>query len=247
MVRTMSQTEADCTAPRRPFLLGASLEQKRAVLFRPRCKMWSCPFCAEQNKRLWAIRAYHGASELGARGIEVDFLTLTSHEALNGPQTQYVWPKSWSKLGQRARRKAMAFEYLLIPEQHLDGRLHVHAIETGAFGVRWWKDNARACGLGFMAEEQKLRSAGGAAWYTSKYLTKSIEWQHWPRGFRRVRASQGWPKLPDMESAPGWDWRTLTSVESLDEVVAKYEVAGYEIKILGSQEAWDYVDRDVPV
>lgn len=232
---------SNCSTPRRPFLLGANIDQRRAVLFQPRCKLWSCAFCAEQNKRLWALKAYHGASELQNRGLEVDFLTLTSHERLNGPQTRYVWPRAWSKLGQRARRKAMVFEYLLIPEQHQDGRLHVHAIETGAFGEGWWKDNARACGLGYMAEEEKLRTAGGAAWYTSKYLTKSIDYSAWPRGFRRIRCSLGWPQIPEMEPVPGWDWRTLSKRESLDETIARYEEAGFEIQILGSQEAWDYV------
>lgn len=235
------EPENDCSAPRRPFMLGANIEAKRAVLFQPRCKQWSCPFCAEQNKRLWAVRAYRGAEVLASQGLEIDFLTLTSHEKLNGKQTMYVWPKAWSKLGQRARRAVDRFEYLLIPEQHKDGRLHVHAIETAALGEKWFKDNARQCGLGYMAEEQKIQSAGGAAWYTSKYLTKSIQYEAWPKGFRRIRCSQGWPKLPDMGSAEGWDWCKLGAKESLDETVARYEEAGYTIKILGSQDAWDFV------
>jgi len=123
--------------------------------------------------------------------------------------------------------------------------LHVHAIETAHLGTGWWKDNARASGMGYMDEEEEARTPAGAAFYVVKYLTKSIAYTEWPRGFRRVRTSQSWPKLPDMPRVEGWEFETLPHNSALDEVHAKYEQAGFVIEIMGSNEAWRFVSETI--
>lgn len=243
----MSSCPVDCTTPRRPYLLGANIETKQAVLFQPRCKQWKCPYCAEVNKALWAARGFHGAQELSGEEKTINFLTLTSHEKLSPAASLAVWPKAWQKLRQRAYRAADHFDYLLVPEQHKDGRLHVHAVETAGLGERWWKNNGRECGLGFMAEEEEAHTPAGAAFYVVKYLTKSIAYQDWPRGFRRVRVSRGWPKLPDMPEVPGWDWLVLKQNQSLDATIEEYQAAGFDVRLLGSREAWDYIKVDCTI
>ncbi len=62
----------------------------------------------------------------------------------------------------------------MIPERHQDGRLHAHAIETGHLTTRWFKDEGRECGLGYIAEEKEVRSPAGAGAYVVKYLTKVL-------------------------------------------------------------------------
>ncbi len=241
---SLEQMQNFCITPRRPFLKGLNEMQKKAVFFKPRCKLWSCPPCAEINKKLWAIRAYNGAEVLMSDTHQISFLTLTSHEKLDPSGSLRVWPKAWAKLRERARYQTGGFNYLLVPEQHEDHRLHVHAIETAGLGTRWWKDNARACGLGFMAEEEAAQTAGGAAYYCIKYLTKSIEWQDWPKGFRRVRTSRQWPKLPESAPLVGWRFEALPKLEQLQTAVNELKRAGYEVQFLDHSSAWEYIKQE---
>lgn len=236
----------ECSTPNRPYLRGINHEEKRAVFFQPRCKLWSCPACAEINKRLWAVRAYHAAEHLNAAGYAISFLTLTSHEKLSPSESLAIWPKAWSKLRQRAYRRASSFQYLLVPEQHKDGRLHVHAIETAGLGSRWWKDNGRSCGLGYMAEEEIARTSGGAAGYVVKYLSKSLAYTEWPKGFRRVRVSRQWPKLPSLPKVDGWYFEPLPKQEQLDRAIDDLQSAGYCVALLGHAQAWTYVQDEPP-
>lgn len=237
---------ATCTTPNRPFLRGVNPAEKRAVFFQPRCKLWSCPACAEINKSLWAVRAYSAAEQLAGQGNKIDFLTLTSHEKLSAAASLAIWPKAWSKLRQRAYRATGGFQYLLVPEQHKDGRLHVHAIETAGLGERWWKDNGRECGLGYMAEEEKALTAGGAAGYVVKYLSKSLAYTAWPKGFRRVRVSRQWPKMPKLPEIEGWTFEVLSQNEQLDLAFDDLQRAGYTVALLSHLQAWTYVKDEPP-
>lgn len=174
-------------------------------------------------------------------GAVLNFLTLTSHERLNASGSLKVWPKAWAKLRERVRYETGGFQFLLVPEQHKNHRLHVHAIETAGLGRRWWKDNARECGLGFMADETEVQTAGGAASYTTKYLTKALLYQHWPKGFRRVRTSQGWPKLEKTEQPDDWYFEPLKRAERLDRAIDDLERAGYDVIVLDHYEAWEVI------
>jgi len=60
--------------------------------------------------------------------------------------------------------------------------------------VMRYKDLAWECGFGYQCDVQRLQSKKAAA-YVAKYASKidpSI-----PKGFRRVRASEGWKDLPN--------------------------------------------------
>jgi len=55
-------------------------------------------------------------------------------------------------------------------------------------------------GLGRQYDLSELESVEGASRYVAKYLFKaSIFETVWPKGWRRVRYSQNWPKLPDVK------------------------------------------------
>lgn len=235
-----------CSMPRRPYLLGVNRGAQKAVLFQPRCKSWSCPACADTNKRLWAVKVYHGAEVIAENGNPINFLTITSHGKLDAAATIKVFPHAWGLLRQRAYRATGGFDYVLIPERHQDGRLHVHALETAGLGRRWWKDNAAAVGLGYMADESIAKSAAGAAYYAVKYLTKSIECESWPRGFRRVRTSRRWPELPDMPEVPGWDWRKLENGEGLVTTIERLRDSGLSVEVLDHRAAWEYAKENAP-
>jgi len=194
-----------CDARNRPQMLAINNKAKQAIVFRPRCKQWRCPYCAQVNKRLWTMKAYYGAEFLqDGEGEPLRFITLTSHEKLSARQSWTVWPKAWAKLYMRAKRIQSGASYILVPEQHKDGRLHVHFLATWTMAERWWKDNARECGLGFMAESEQPRSLAHAAWYIGKYISKQLDTNQWPKGFRRVRPSHNWPKMQPAAKPKGW-------------------------------------------
>jgi hypothetical protein len=231
-----------CTTRNRPFLRGANHHEKRAVLFRPRCGLWSCPYCAEINKRRWTARAWHGANIFAENGREIAFLTLTSSPKLSAAGTQEVFYSAWTKLRKRAQRGEPAGEYMMVPEQHQDGRLHAHAIETFNLGSRWWKDNAAACGLGYIAEEEPARTAAGAAWYISKYLAKTLAVTQWSPGFRRVRTSIRWPALPEMPRSEDWVFSLLPPKVAIQAEVERLEKAGYRVVVTNHAAAWQEVN-----
>jgi len=70
-------------------------------------------------------------------------------------------------------------------------------------------------GLGWQYDLSELQSVEGASRYVAKYLFKeSIFETIWPKGWRRVRYSQNWPKLPDVKGEAmillsAGDWNTL--------------------------------------
>lgn len=231
-----------CDTPRRPWLMGVNLETKRAVAFKPRCKKWTCPACAEINRKLWGARTYFGAETLANEGKDVYFLTLTSHEKLDAAGSIKVWPQAWKTLRQRAVRwnGGQVFDYLMVPEKHKNGRLHVHLIETLGAGNRWWKDNARAAGLGYMVSEQVCGGAGFASFYVVKYLGKQLGDADWPANFRRVRVSHDWPALPEMEAVPGWHWRVIAADLQLDEELHRVQESGFSLHVLDHYTAWVY-------
>jgi len=228
-----------CETRGRPWLMGVNIETRRAVAFKPRCKQWSCPACAEINSRLWCARTIFGTETLINEGRDVYFLTLTSHEDLSPQGTIKVFPRAWKTLRTRIARQAGVWSYLMVPEKHKDGRLHAHFIETFGAGERWWKDNARQCGLGYMVDEQQISSAV-AGFYVTKYLHKQTEEASWPKGFRHIRVSQNWPKLPEMETTPGWHWRVIPADLQLDEELARIQESGFNLQVLDHYTAWVY-------
>lgn len=224
------------------MMRGYNAEAKMAVFFKPRCKMWNCPNCGAVNRSLWIMRVVSATQQFEAQGLPISFVTVTSHEKLSPDATIRVLPSAWHKLSMRARRKMKGLNYVVIPETHTDGRLHLHGIFMAQFSTRWWKDNARACGLGFMAEEAVVFSAAGAGWYTGKYLGKQLNTNQWAKGFRRVRTSLLYPKLPVLPKNEGWVFSPLGREESLSSAILAAKQSGLRVALADNKSAWTVVD-----
>lgn len=238
----------ECKNPKTPILRGINHTRKIAVFFHPRCGMWSCPQCAQINQEIWTWRASLGGRELAIKHGNVDFLTLTSHEKLDAAASVDVWPDAWDKLRKRAGRAAGKLEYFAVPERHKSGRLHVHAIVAtqDELPLRWWKNAARACGMGYQADLQEVIHEGGVGGYVGKYLAKTLQYSNWKKGFRRVRTSQGWPKLPALPQEEGWNFETLPKDVSLYDALIVASDLGYETHLTGHKTAWKYVNEKTP-
>lgn len=233
----------ECKNSKSPLQLGTNHDAKKAVLYHPRCGLWSCPVCAQINQMLWTWRAAIGGREMAEKYGYCSFLTLTSHEKLDADASTDVWPDAWDKLRKRAGRAAGKVEYFAVPERHRTGRLHVHAIVATAEKLpkRWWKNAARACGMGYQADLQEVIHEGGVGGYVGKYLAKTLHVSNWPRGFHRVRTSRGWPKLPPLPPPEGWNFQTLGRSDYSTNWIDKFRDAGWEILYGGSNAAWEYI------
>lgn len=187
-----------CETKNRVFMASEDAANKRVYWTRPDCHLWSCEDCAEINKKRWTAIVAHGIEIYQSQGVtDWRFVTITSHEKLKTfNQTLYVWRKAWPQLSTRMRREFKGLRYVFLPEKHVTGRLHMHAMVTGGMCTRWLKDNARACGFGYKAESEEPLSVELSAFYCLKYITKSLtEHTYWPKSLHRVRTSQKWPKL----------------------------------------------------
>lgn len=225
-----------------PMMLGKNRAIKAAVLFQPRCKLWRCEDCAKINADLWIMRATYATHLLIEQGKPLDMVTITSHERLSPDQTIRILPHAWDKLRKRASREVGKLDYLAIPERHEDFRVHIHALVLCQLGKRWWKDNARACGLGYMAEDKPVYSAHGAGFYVGKYLTKQLKDSCWAKGFRRIRTSQNFPKLPPLERNEEWEFEIIKKHTAISEVFHKLRLHGYAVRLSDSKEAWQLIE-----
>jgi hypothetical protein len=180
--------------------------------------MWSCPACAEVNKLQWCARVAEGYEKYVSDGVgDWRFWTVTSHEK-NKTMSQclYVWPRAWAKFSRRIRYHHPGIRYVLLPEQHKDGRLHIHAIASHGVTKRFVKDHGRKSGLGYKNDAEVIRDRSRCVWYVTKYLNKSIALTSWPSNFRRIRTSQKWPQLEDDFDfdRKGIEWEYLSTYPS---------------------------------
>jgi hypothetical protein len=235
----------------------ALLPQKELVWFRPDCGLWSCTECGIKNKGRWALRVGHGVETYKTLGHTFYFMTLTSHEKLKTfDSTLAVWSLAWPKLYARMKRQKADLKYASVPEKHGDGRWHMHLLinhgfdlklnRKGKWDSRWLHDNPRECGLGYMNDVQPIRDSRLAAWYVTKYVSKALSENQWPRYLRRVRVSNNWPELPpsgDFEPIEA-NWQVVMSKSQIQAVLRIQEASGYRIRALKPQDKTELMDNN---
>lgn len=227
-----------CSNQSAPFLVGDFKTRKKRVIAKARCKLWTCPECSLLNKSQHFNRVANGLQSLSEQNIELSFVTITCHEKWRGQNASVKnWRKNKDKLLARYRRKyksryGNACHYVYIPECHKDGTIHIHGVFAGNFGDRWWKDSARQCGLGYMAESTQLSSVLQAVNYCLKYIVKHVGLDIPIKNFRRVNYSSGFPD--SKKHASDGEWRLLDYRESIESAIIEGIIRkGFEVKFDG--------------
>lgn len=225
------------------LLAGWDKVSRRVLVTRADCDSWKCPECAERMRERWILRAEIGVRQYVGSGMHVDFITITSHEKLpNFAATETVWRKAWPVLYAALKRRSTGLEYFIVPEQHKDGRMHVHALWTADVKQKWLKDNARKRGLGYQAKVKRVDNARMAVSYVGKYIGKSLG-DAVPSRFRRVRVSQGWPEIPlPVTPHAGLDWEYVNGNGQLEKLYHEAKSRGYNLIDLKTGEYFDDVD-----
>ncbi len=215
-------TVSKCPTYYRPVLVGVVLDQPIRYIIQPRCKMWSCSYCGRQNALNWSARIREGIEHYQRSGwLDWSMVTFTMSRYTRGFENSIAkWPKRWSKISTRIRRKVPGVRYALIPEQHKDGTLHTHSLFSGEISNTWISQNCHQCGLGYKSHSERMYSAFGASKYALKYLTKGISATEWPPKFRRIRTSQQWPTIADNDNCTtieaDWTYLTTYPTDGLD-------------------------------
>ena len=65
----------------------------------------------------------------------------------------------------------------------------------------WLAQQCAKIGLGVQCRVSLVEQAEAVSRYVAKYLFKDTAMTRWPAGWKRVRYSQSWPKLPEPESS----------------------------------------------
>lgn len=231
-----------CPKTNTPYLFADDRETRTRKLVKAMCKQWGCEYCSHRLMRYNLARIINGYNTLSQANVKFNFVTLTMHEKLfTFEDTVRVWRSAWAKLSARMRRHAKKRsenpQYVYIPEKHKDGRCHIHGLFTTTLESRWWKDNLRACGGGYIAEAVEVENAGLAGWYCSKYLSKHMGQGDWIPYFRRINFSRKFPLLPKPNSDKRY--AVVETGQSLLELCVQAWSLGLAVELNG-----DAIDSD---
>lgn len=198
--------------------MGFSKTGKTAVVYKSDCDEWECEECQIKKRGQWVARAVLGLMQITSQSQVSTFVTITTAEWYKTPAAAIAaFPIAWNKLYNRLKRRNSGLMYLTTIEfGKKTSHMHAHFLTNATQNERWYKDNARACGMGYQAKVELVESDGKAAAYVSKYIGKSIGGQSLPPKFHRVRCSQNWAALPDLHpESDGYDWLVCNTNTSL--------------------------------
>lgn len=226
---------SECETVNRPYLLGTHYKTGDCVLYRPDCKLWSCPHCANVKAKQWASRVR--ACVLESEEKSWFFMTMTIKDESGNLERQIeIWRKAWDVFSKRLRRACgRDLTYVAVPElSPVEKRLHCHMILDWHCQIdlypheyidknsgekykkeysSWLHKHLVESGLGYIYDIQQVNSPNQAAYYMTKYIGKGLS-EVFPKGFRRVRTSQGFPEIMPDEAAQEFEWIVLPYSEA---------------------------------
>lgn len=165
------------------------------------------------NEELWFVTLTCRGRQLSVADAEAHYLEWTQR-FLNAAR-------------EKARRLGQAWYYVQVTERQKRGHPHSHILtvfhpydEIASKRTKWRTDNTGKriyeqvdllrsdwlskevirAGLGSEYDISSVRSVEAASRYVAKYMFKSCMFTIWPKGWKRVRYSQSWPKLPELKS-----------------------------------------------
>lgn len=168
-------------------------------VFPIRCGSWDCEVCSAINALHWAIKTREACNVLRAAGEDLYFALFTFDGTLSAKESFERLPAAWDKLRRKiqahAKKQDTSFEYCAFAESQKRGHVHLHVITNVKATKTQAKAWAKESGFGMVADWQPVRTDGAVSWYISKYAAKTSQKQQMPKGFRRIRTSEGWPKI----------------------------------------------------
>lgn len=238
-------------------LVGYDDAQGKCIISRSRCKQWDCPSCAARKVLQIQFRIANGVQEIIENGQSIYFATFT----LNGhtkptKRNMRYFGKAWNSFNLVAKRwcyeHGLDYCYALIPEASPTNQLHAHAFITSLAHKTRWNDELRHAGLGWSNDFRELDTPGLAAWYATKYMSKSLAGYDFPPRTRKVRYSKNFPKPPDKRSGLRWeihnqsDWRKERAIDILEhgyKIIGEDLIYTPDVNLPGMARVVDKYDR----
>jgi hypothetical protein len=229
------------------------------LLFRGRCKQWSCDACAQWNKSLWKQHLLKSIGRIGGYWSMVT-ITASSYSHKKGNTLEAII-KNFDKLSKRLKRAWGKYEYVRVYEKHKSGQFHVHllvswipvdawdasAYKTAKKGRKSYrgvayaplKEDCAQCGLGWCVDIAPIKGDGleggnviFAVSYVVKYLGKQLG-VDMPKFTRRIQSSIGVGSANMRSKTDGWELRAGIPIDAL---------ANREIYDLSRRKRLDVVD-----
>lgn len=204
-------------------ILTSESENGDLLVTRTRCKMWTCPYCANINREQWKARLINHINHSGID--QWGWFTITAHSNMRGDKLSLSNLRgAWDKLMKRMKRHYGEFDYCRVFEPHKDKSFHAHAIVSFWFddiqqrksrktdGIvnysEWMKKTAIDLSLGWYTHADNchyMAHGGFVASYVTKYIVKlSPDAKNELGRIRHIQCSQGWTKLQN-ESELHWE------------------------------------------
>jgi len=202
------------------------------VMFRLRCKSWSCAYCAKINRSEWQK---HLRKMLPRISDNWWFVTITAHEHTRTAELSLNNIRSnIDRLFKRIKRVWKNVQYVRVYETHEKGAYHAHMVLSGltdhvmayraksgllAHGAAvqqygkgkgfilartWFRRTCRSMGMGYKVDVQAVATVGRVTGYVIKYLTKEAAGRY-VKGLRRIVTSR---KVGSPHQSSGDAWTT---------------------------------------
>lgn len=188
------------------------------------CNSWTCPRCGLMRAKEEYGRMVQGAKEISEQGHQLYFHTYTcrgKEVSLEEADRNYMlWTnRLLTTLRKDATKRHEYWCYVQVTERQKRGHAHSHCISTYcpsdavpyAKGERMpndriathdclWSEYYRArnvdAGLGIECDLSLIRNSVAVAVYAAKYLFADAQVTEFQKGWRRIRYSRNYPKLP---------------------------------------------------
>lgn len=197
------------------------------LLTRTRCKMWTCAYCANINRKIWQARIIEHINQ--NKDLDWSWFTLTAHSKKRGAKSSIKNLRgAWDKLIKRIKRKYSQIDkihYIRVFEEHKDGSYHLHCIislkwqnikiraskdGSSTSYDKWLAKQARELKIGYYTHAANFdgKHAGYIAGYVVKYMTKlSVTMKQELGRIRHIQTTQGWTKFEN-ENPLDWNMKS---------------------------------------
>lgn len=202
------------------------------------CDQWKCDHCRKVLSYRWGQRVRYG---LALWPDTARLWTLTLPGTIKSASFAFrILPGCWDNLRKHMQRSVGKWQYAAFVELHPKraGIAHFHIVSLAGCPERL-NDFAHHAGFGYKATDTEIEGVK-ASYYVSKYTSK--QGAEMPKGFRRVRLSAQWPKLPlptyDVEILP------IRKSESLPGYFARI-AATAGITTMDAMARWEHKELDL--
>ena len=210
------------------------------------CNSWNCPRCGLLRAKEEYGRMVMGAKELADDGHKLYFHTftcrgkeLTKEEA----DDQYLlWTnRLLTTLRKDATKRGEFWCYVQVTERQKRGHAHSHCISTycpddaipyakgeklpngrkathDCLWSEYFRERNVDAGLGVECDLSEIRNPVAVAVYAAKYLFKDAQVTEFAKGWRRIRYSRNFPKMPEISGKEAFavikhqDWRKIENL-----------------------------------